>query len=143
LLDQIAMSPHFVGIEQAPAGGDWETDTYNNPGARLRGSLNGPNGAGTSSTVHTNIPASGNVTLYNGAEPWMHVPSDVALYHELNHARQATRGEMQPGQDTNPWVGGRVNNRELEATGLGQFADSPFSENSYRAARGLPLREYY
>ena len=137
------MSPHFVGIQPAAPGGDWETDSYSNPNARLRGSVDGPAGVGTSATVFTKIPATGDVVVYNGSEPWMTMPPDVALYHELNHARQAANGEMQPGQSTNPWVGGLANNRELEVTGVGPFASNPLSENSYRAARGLPLRDYY
>jgi hypothetical protein len=142
LLEQIAMSPHFVGIRPAVPGtnnNDWSSDSYTNPNARIRNGLNGPVGAGTSATVFSNLNSG---PFYNGSEPWMNAPDDVTLFHELNHARQAVRGEMQPGRGQDPWVGWRVNNRELDCVGLGPW-DNEISENAYRVARGLPPREYY
>lgn len=68
------------------------------------------------------------VVWWNPAFEAPETPAFVALHHELVHALQRARG-LPAGE----WM-------ELEAVGLGEFADAPYSENALRRELSLPPR---
>jgi hypothetical protein len=81
--------------------------------------------------------------VYDGKEAWQKkAPADVLLFHELVHARDATNGTLLPGQSKES-NGKGVHNFELSAVGVKPNPLNPSSENQYREARGLPLRDGY
>ena len=135
-LKRLADSGHTVTIQETSGGN--ETDAYTDPAARMRGTVGGPNGAGTDSVVDYNP---NQTQIGNGTQPWMTRPADVGLYHELHHSADASEGAMDPGSSV---INGRnTRNREAQAVGLGPYASDTSSENGYRAERGEPPRTYY
>lgn len=80
--------------------------------------------------------------------PWHNRPPDVGLFHELRHRLDGATGQMPLGQQPDPFlqalgINEPINNREAQATGIGTFAGTSPTENSYRAERGLDPRESY
>ena len=135
-LQRIADSGHTVTIRETANGN--ECDEYADPAARMRGSVGGPNGAGTDSVVDFNP---NRTQIGDGSEAWMNRPTDVGLYHELRHSADASEGAMDPG---NSVIDGRqTKNREAQDVGIGPYAGDPNSENGYRAERGEPQRTRY
>lgn len=135
-LQRIGNSGHTVTIRETANGN--EADEYANPGARMRGSVGGPNGAGTDSVVDFNP---NKTQIGDGSEAWMNRPTDVGLYHELRHSADASEGAMDPG---NSVIDGRqTKNREAQDVGIGPYAGDPNTENAYRAERGEPQRTRY
>ena len=94
-------------------------------------------------------------TIIEGdAQPWMHRPPLVGLYHELIHALNAGTGSLQPGKT------GAIANAEFQAVGLpfsgirwdndGNPSTKPaarnitaFTENGFRDFLGLQSRTQY
>ena len=72
-------------------------------------------------------------------------PADVGLFHELVHADDFTQGraDPRPGANAGARAGTSVPRAELRAVGLHPFEDGAYSENKYRAERGLPARTFY
>lgn len=71
--------------------------------------------------------------MYDGSEPWMTVPPELIIGHELVHAYHHACGTML----------GTGSREEEQTVGLGIFADLKFTENSIRKDYGLPLRPRY
>lgn len=74
---------------------------------------------------------------YGGAEAWMTRPPAIGLAHEMVHAWTGMTGTRAAG------LTGGVKNRELQATGLGAYANAIYTENRFRVAFGLPERPRY
>ncbi len=74
---------------------------------------------------------------YGDVEVWMTRPPAIGLAHEMVHAWTGMSGIRAVGET------GGVRRRELQATGLGEFANAVLSENRFRAAFGLPPRPRY
>ena len=116
---------------QATGGGN--TTSYN-PDADSWPKADGTPGSGCNVTINYNTTE---VNPYGGAEVWMTRPPAIGLAHEMVHAWTGMNGTRAPGET------GGVRNRELQATGLGAYADAVISENRFRAAFGLPERPRY
>ena len=66
------------------------------------------------------------------------IRSDVALYHEMTHAMHNVNGTRAEGTVSNgpkPDIDSSKNNSEHQATGLGDWANDPITENAYRRER--------
>jgi uncharacterized Zn-binding protein involved in type VI secretion len=112
-------------------------DEYDPASARMR-NADGSNGDGTDSVIEYNP---NRTDIGDGSEDWMTRPADVGLFHELRHAADAGEGAMDRGESD---IDGRTTrNREAQATGIGDYAGDPGTENAYRAERGEPPRTYY
>lgn len=72
-------------------------------------------------------------------------PADVGLYHELIHADDMAHGKLETtmGTNTGPMAGTPIANSELRAAGITPYDKQDYSENTYRADRGLPGRTFY
>lgn len=69
-------------------------------------------------------------------------PPQCGLYHELVHAYYNAIGKQLGREDSlNEGNGGRL--FEAMAVGMGPFAARPISENQFRQALGVPLRNTY
>ena len=69
--------------------------------------------------------------IHDGTEPWMRRPPAIGLAHELVHAWTMMTGTRARGGE---------DERERQASGLGEFKDAEVTENRFRAAFGLPPR---
>ncbi len=94
----------------------------------------GTAGAGSPSTVNYNPERK---QIGDGSEDWMTRPPIVGLGHELVHVDQVQNGRLDRATvDGTPHY-------ELEAVGLGDFADAPHTENKIRDELGEPQRPRY
>jgi len=91
-------------------------------------------GAGANVTIEYNTQE---WNPYGGEEVWMNRPPAIGLSHEMVHAWTGMKGIRARGETAG------VRRRELQATGLGEFAEAVHSENRFRAAFGLPPRPRY
>lgn len=71
--------------------------------------------------------------MYDRSEPWMIVPPEIALGHELVHAWNAASGNRHVMIDI----------EEESTVGIGAFKDKKYTENAIRKEYGLPLRPRY
>ncbi|MCC6716250.1 MAG: type VI secretion system tip protein VgrG [Acetobacteraceae bacterium] len=112
MLNDIGSTGQTVTIQPRPAG-TAVTDTQTVP----TNMTNGQNGTGTDSRIEydpSDFPAPGTTTQ---------APSDVALFHELDHADHAANGNL----DMTPRADGYDNNEEFNTIQ---------DENTYRDERG-------
>ncbi|MEZ4407957.1 MAG: M91 family zinc metallopeptidase [Polyangiales bacterium] len=72
-------------------------------------------------------------------------PADVGLFHELVHADDMASGRLDTrgGVNTGARAGQKVSRAELRAVGLPPFEEERYSENAYRAERGVVRRDFY
>ncbi len=130
LIEAIVGSGKQLTIRESKGG---NTTSYNpNPDSFER--PDGTRGPGANVTIGYNTRE---WNPYGGDEEWMTRPPAIGLAHELVHAWTGMIGTRALGET------GGVNRRELQATGLGEFANSVFTENRFRGAFGLPLRPRY
>lgn len=76
--------------------------------------------------------------MYDGREPWMVVPPEIGLAHELVHALHSVEGLY--------FINGNhllTMFEEERTVGCGGFGSEEFSENAIRKDYGLPLRPKY
>lgn len=90
-------------------------------------------------TDNNSMGATSYVTFRPG-ETWdgkdVELRSDVNLYHELVHAMHNKQGDNARGAvSADAATDGGQKNAELQAVGLGNYADRYISENTYRAER--------
>lgn len=76
--------------------------------------------------------------IKDGSLDWHNRPPAIGLAHEMVHAWTGVYGMRARGRTDEG-----VKRRELQATGLGEFADNRLTENRFRAAFGLPPRPEY
>jgi type VI secretion system secreted protein VgrG len=132
LVREIQESAHTVKIEQAGGGNATSyspnRDSYERP-------ISPPQaGPGADAIVSYNPSI---LFIKDGSLAWHHRPPAIGLAHEMVHAWTGVYG-MRALYDT-----AGVNRRELQATGLGEFAEARISENRFRAEFGLPERPVY
>lgn len=72
-------------------------------------------------------------SMYDGSEPWMIVPSEIALGHELVHGLHKVFAIYRDS----------LREEELATVGLGRYAHDKFTENAIRKDMALPLRPRY
>lgn len=130
LVDAIVGSGKKLKIEATTGGNETayepNDDSYERP--------DGSPGPGADVTIGYNTQE---WNPYGGDEPWMIRPPAIGLAHEMVHAWSGMTGVRALGETDG------VRRRELQATGLGEFANAAFSENRFRAAFGMPLRPEY
>jgi type VI secretion system secreted protein VgrG len=133
LVQEIQDSAHTVTIEEGGGGNatsyNPDADSYERPVSPPEA---GP-GANVTITYNPNI-----LFIKDGTLDWHHRPPAIGLAHEVVHAWTGVYGTRALGTDD-----AGVKRRELQATGLGEFADARITENRFRAAFGLPLRPVY
>src|SRR5262249_11374483 len=130
LIDAMVITGKNLTIQET-AGGN---STSYNPDADSWENTDGTPGRGADITINYNTVEQ---NPYGGAEPWMTRPPAIGLAHEMIHGWTGMIGTRARGTT------GGVNRRELQATGLGAYANAIFTENRFRAAFGLPLRPRY
>jgi hypothetical protein len=130
LLDAITATGKTLTIEPT-AGGN--TTAYNPDGDSYE-NADGTPGAGANVTIGYNTTE---WNPYGGVEDWMRRPPAIGVAHEMVHAWTGMIGTRARGET------GGVRRRELQATGLDEFAGVRFTENRFRAAFGMPLRPHY
>ena len=132
LVREIQESAHTVTIQQGAGGNATsyspDADSYERP---ISPPEAGP-GANVTVKYNPNI-----LFIKDGSLAWHHRPPAIGLAHEMVHAWTGIYG-MRALYDT-----AGVKRRELQATGLGEFATARISENRFRAAFGLPERPVY
>jgi hypothetical protein len=95
----------------------------------------GKPGPGSDVTVEYNP---GKTSTHTGEKDWMKRPPAIGLAHELIHAWADMKGITdRRGKSVSP------PGYERQAVGLNEFEDAILSENSFRAAFGIPLRPRY
>ena len=130
LLAAIAMTGKTLKIE-ATGGGN---STSYEPDADSWENADGTPGAGSNVTVSYNTEE---WNPYGGDDDWMRRPPAIGLAHELVHAWTGMTGTRARGETEG------VRRRELQATGLGEFAPARMTENRFREAFNMPLRPRY
>lgn len=109
-----------------------DTDSWEVPAP---GGIGPPSpGIGSNVTIGYN---NGEWNPYGGVETWMRRPPAIGLAHEMVHAWTGMSGIRAKGDTAG------VRRRELQATGLGEFAQVHLTENRFRAAFALPERPRY
>lgn len=78
--------------------------------------------------------------FYDGSEPWMRTPPEIALGHELVHAYHEATGTYHAYGDMNNPI--RLQ-EEARTVGLGVYIHKRYSENAIRKDYGLALRPRY
>lgn len=132
LLNSLDSGSHKVTIVETSNGN--ECGGYTNPGGRFK-NADGTNGAGTDSTVSYNPHRS---EIGDGTEAWTNRPPAIGLGHELIHADDASKGQMDTGDDDSG-----TRNREKQAVGLPPYENRPYTENKLRREMGQPERPRY
>ncbi|GIK55932.1 MAG: LysM peptidoglycan-binding domain-containing protein [Chloroflexi bacterium] len=133
LVQEIQDSPHTVTIQM---GGGGNATSYNPDADSYERPVSPPEaGPGANVTITYNPNT---LFIKDGTLDWHHRPPAIGLAHEMVHAWTGVYGTRALGTDA-----AGVNRRELQATGLGEFATARITENQFRAAFGLPLRPVY
>lgn len=141
LVKAIGASKHHVSIKQTSDGNacdyasadSWEV-------IQADGSVKA--GAGSDVTIHYNLSRG---KIGGGKSAWKTRPPAIGLAHEMVHAWTGVYGTRALGKWTGEIDGAisTTSRRELQATGLKEFAAAVFTENKFRAAFGLPERPKY
>jgi hypothetical protein len=140
-LDGLAASGQQTSIVQVPPGSGNSAASHH----PLDAFANGAPGAGTPISVGYDNTSN---SMGDGTQPWHARPPHVGLHHELVHALHATTGQMQAGSVNDPLAAAAgvnipIPQREAQATGIGPFAGTSPTDNSYRTDLGLPTRPTY
>lgn len=133
LVKEIQESSHTVNVKQVTGG----NETSYNPNADSFEKPVSPPQAGPGANVTIGYNPN-TLFISDGTLAWHHRPPAIGLAHEMVHAWTGVYGTRALGTDS-----AGVNRRELQATGLGEFAAARITENKFRAAFGLPTRPVY
>jgi len=132
LVREIQESAHTVTIKQGAGGNATsyspDADSYERP-------ISPPEaGPGANVTISYNPSI---LFIKDGSLAWHHRPPAIGLAHEMVHAWTGVYGTRALYETAG------IKRRELQATGLDEFATARLSENRFRAAFGLPERPVY
>jgi hypothetical protein len=135
LVQDLQSASHSVTITEETSGGNAtgyspDEDSFELP-------MSPPTaGPGANVTISYNPSI---LFIGSGTQPWHHRPPAIGLAHEMVHAWTGVNGMR--ARLVDPATG--TNRRELQATGLGEFAQARLTENRFRAEFGLPTRPVY
>lgn len=133
LVQEIQDAAHTVTIQ---VGGGGNATSYNPDADSYERPVSPPEaGPGANVTVTYNPNT---LFIKSGTLDWHHRPPAIGLAHEMVHAWTGVYGTRALGTDA-----AGVRRRELQATGLGEYADARMTENRFREAFGLPRRPVY
>jgi hypothetical protein len=132
LVREIQESAHTVTIKQGAGGNATsyspDADSYERPVSPPEA------GPGANVTISYNPSI---LFIKDGSLAWHHRPPAIGLAHEMVHAWTGVYGTRALYETAG------VKRRELQATGLDEFATARLSENRFRVAFGLPERPVY